>query len=151
MRGERSSHTLQPTALVNELYLELQRMKALPPGHDPESERTEFLRFAAHLMRRKLIHHARPLSKQVEKIELHDHAASSSFPDSLVDVDRLLERLEAIDPRLRQVVEMRVFEEMTREEIALRWNCTVRTVARYWSFAQEWLGKELDKRGESPR
>src|SRR3954453_20282473 len=69
MRGERKNHTLQATALVNELYLELVRIRHLRPGiPDAEVEKAEFLRLAAHLMRRLLIHHARPLSKRVDKI-----------------------------------------------------------------------------------
>src|SRR3954467_10263023 len=62
MKGERKDHTLQPTALINELYLELIRLGRLRPGStDPEEERGHFLRLSAFLMRRLLIHHARPL------------------------------------------------------------------------------------------
>lgn len=146
MWGERRTHTLQPTALVSELYLELVKVRGLPPGSDnAASEKAEFLRLAAFLMRRKLIHHARSSDKQVQKVALEEGDWDTPpGSETLVDIERLLDRLEAIDPKIRQVVEMRVFEEMTREEIALQLNCSVRNVARYWSFAQEWLANELE-------
>ena len=68
MQRERPGHTWQPTALVNELYLVLARVKALPPpGPDAESERAAFLGLAGFLMKRLLIHHARPLSRRAGK------------------------------------------------------------------------------------
>jgi RNA polymerase sigma factor (TIGR02999 family) len=145
MRGERRTHTLQPTALVSELYLEMMKIRELPPGsRNPSLEKAEFLRLAAFLMRRKLIHHARPPDKHVHKVPFEDDTSDEQpGSESLLEVEQLLDRLGEIDPKVRQVVEMRVFEEMTREEIALEMNCSVRNVARYWSFAQEWLASEL--------
>src|SRR5258707_15670606 len=71
MKGERTEHTWQPTALVNELYLELVKIKALkPPAHD--EERAAFFGLAGHLMKRLLIHHARPLYRRIEKVEIGD-------------------------------------------------------------------------------
>ena len=68
MKRERSDHTWQPTVLVNELYLQLTRVKALPPpGPDAASERAAFLGLAGFLMKRLLIHHARPLNRRVDK------------------------------------------------------------------------------------
>src|ERR1700719_2217615 len=65
MKGEQVNHTWQPTSLVNELYLELLKVKALRASDsDGESERRAFLGLAAHLMRRLLIQHSRPLSKR---------------------------------------------------------------------------------------
>src|SRR3569832_1543293 len=65
MKGEQASHTLQPTGLVNELYLELLKVKALRASDsDGEAERRAFLSLAAHMMRRLLIQHSRPLSKR---------------------------------------------------------------------------------------
>src|SRR5712692_3104309 len=73
MKGERTEHTWQPTALVNELYLELVKIKALKAGElGSEDERAAFLRLAAHMMKRLLIHHARPLYRRVEKVELRE-------------------------------------------------------------------------------
>src|SRR5262249_31871157 len=73
MRSERLDHTLQPTAVVHELYLELVKVKALRPANlDGVDEKAAFLGLAAFLMKRLLIHHARPLSRRAQKTELSD-------------------------------------------------------------------------------
>ena len=73
MKGEQPNHTWQPTGLVNELYLELLKVKALRASDsDGEAERRAFLSLAAHIMRRLLIEHSRPLSKRSKKSELSD-------------------------------------------------------------------------------
>jgi RNA polymerase sigma factor (TIGR02999 family) len=143
MVGERLNHTWQPTVLVHELYLELTRVKALPEGSAvTESERDAFFGLAAFLMKRLLVHHARPLSKRVEKRELDEAlGVAASGEQSLREIEDLLARLGALDPKLRLVVEMKVFEGLSREEIAARLGCSVRTVARHWEFAQHWLQK----------
>lgn len=145
MLRERGNHTWQPTVLVNELYLELTRIKALPPGspHD-EKEREAFFGLAAFLMKRLLVHHARPLPKRVTKAEIGEAVGLAvSGEESLHEVEDLLNRLGTIDTNLRSVVEMKVFEGLTREEIAGKLNCSVRTVARHWEFAQHWLEKAM--------
>src|ERR1700722_19635729 len=68
MRGERAEHTWQPTLLVNELYLALVKMKALPGEGKPEQERAAFLGLAGSVMKHLLIDHARPLYRQAEKV-----------------------------------------------------------------------------------
>jgi len=67
MRGERTPHTWQPTVLVNELYVELLKIRAIKTDED-RPEREAFLGLAAHIMRRLLIHHARPLHRQVRQV-----------------------------------------------------------------------------------
>jgi RNA polymerase sigma factor (TIGR02999 family) len=141
MRAERPDHTLQPTAVVHQLYLELVKIKALrPAASGGADEKGAFHRLAAYLMKRLLIHHARPTSRRVEKAELADlpspHASSEH---SLLEIDDVLNRLAAINPALRPVVELRVFEGLTREEIAREMGCGTATVARHWSFARNWL------------
>jgi RNA polymerase sigma factor (TIGR02999 family) len=145
MLGERANHTWQPTVLVNELYLELTRIKALPPGSPrDEEEKNAFFGLAAFLMKRLLVHHARPLSKRVTKIEIGEaFGVAVSGEESLHQIEDLLGRLGAIDPTLRAVVEMKAFEGLSREEIADRLGCSVRTVARHWDFAQHWLQQAL--------
>jgi len=139
MRAERPGHTLQPTALVHQLYLELVKVKALRRASSGGAdEKAAFLGLAAYLMKRLLIHHARPLSKRAEKAELPDLPGPHS-EDSLLEIDDVLSRLAAINPALRQVVELRVFEGLTREEIARKMGCGTATVARHWSFARNWL------------
>ena len=141
MRSERPDHTLQPTAVVHQLYLELVKVKALRPGgSDVANEKAAFLGLAAYLMKQLLIHHARPLSKRAEKAELTDLAGPhSSAEQSLVEIEDILNRLAAINPALRRVVELRVFEGLTREEIAREMGCGTATVARHWNFARNWL------------
>lgn len=141
MRAERAEHTLQPTAVVHQLYLELVKVKALRPTNSGGlDEKAAFLGLAAFLMKRLLIHHARPLSKRVEKVELGDLTRPDSLKEhSLLEIDNVLNRLAAINPALRRVVELRVFEGLTREEIAREMGCGPATVARHWSFARNWL------------
>jgi RNA polymerase sigma factor (TIGR02999 family) len=141
MRAERPDHTLQPTAVVHQLYLELVKVKALnPASSDGADEKAAFLGLAAFLMKRLLIHHARPLSRRAEKAELPDFPGPhSSTEHSLLEIDDVLNRLAAINPALRRVVELRVFEGLTREEIAREMGCGTATVARHWNFARNWL------------
>ena len=144
MRGERAQHTWQPTLLVNELYLALVKIKALGDGRSDDEEKSAFLGLAGFVMKRLLIDHARPLSRRVEKVELEE-SPQHTGPDaeSLHFVEETLARLAAVDPKLRTVVEMRVFEGLKGDEIAQRLGCSPRTVASYWNFAKGWLEKEL--------
>ena len=147
MKSENANHTWQPTGLVNELYLELLKVKALRASEsDGEAERRGFLGLAAHLMRRLLIHHARPLSKRSEKSELEDLPdARMSGTEALTEVEQALDRLAAINPNLRTVVELRVFEGLTGKECAERMGVGTATVGRYWEFARQWLEDEFGK------
>ena len=141
MRAERPDHTLQPTAVVHQLYLELLKVKALrPASSDGADEKAAFLGLAAYLMKRLLIHHARPLARRAEKAELPDLPGPLSPREhSLLEIDDVLNRLAAINPALRRVVELRVFQGLTREEIAREMGCGTATVARHWNFARNWL------------
>jgi RNA polymerase sigma factor (TIGR02999 family) len=142
MRAERPDHTLQPTAVVHQLYLELVKVKALRPASSEgaPNDKAAFLGLAAYLMKQLLIHHARPLAKRVAKAELPDMPGPQSGSEhSLIEIDDTLNRLAAINPALRRVVELRVFEGLTREEIAQRMGCGTATVARHWNFARNWL------------
>lgn len=145
MRDEGINHTWQPTVLVHELYLELTRVKSLPA--DPnrgDDEKEAFFGLAAFLMRRLLIHHSRPLPKRVTRTDITEALGlAGNGEQSLREIEDMLSRLGAIDPTLRTIVEMKVFEGLSREEIAQRMNCSVRTVARHWEFAQFWLRKAM--------
>jgi RNA polymerase sigma factor (TIGR02999 family) len=148
MRREGSGHTWQTTVLVNELYLELVKIKALGAGEsNSQDEREAFLRLSSHLMRRLLLHHVRPLSKRTEHADMPDDILDESpGQDSLQQIDDTLHGLEQVNPALRTVVELRVFEGLSHEEIAERVGSSVRTVARHWKFARTWLAEAF---GES--
>ena len=144
MRSEDSPHTWQPTVLVNELYLELIKIKALSATAEGRSDREAFLAIAAHMMKRMLIHHARPLYRHAQAVDLSAELDLKTTSDSeLADIETLLLRLSDIDPQLRTIVEMRVFEGFSVAEIASELNCAPRTVDRRWSFARKWLEHQL--------
>jgi RNA polymerase sigma factor (TIGR02999 family) len=143
MRSERTPHTWQPTVLVNELYLELLKISAVKTGED-RPDREAFLGLAAHIMRRLLIHHARPRHRQVEQVELsEDLDLEANGAARIAEVEALLDRLSSIDPQLRTIVEMRVFEGFSIPDIATRLNSSARTVDRRWAFASKWLEHQL--------
>lgn len=141
MKRERVNHTLQPTAIVNELYLELLKISGLPDrGYVDQEERAAFMKLAGKVMDRLLIHHARRLPSRIEKVEWNDaDDALDSGEEALQRVEDALVKLEAIEPRLRAVVEMKVFEGLTGEEIARELGCSPRTVVGDWTYARQWL------------
>src|SRR4051794_8010070 len=144
MKGERTEHTWQPTLLVNELYLAMLRIKALGDGGSADEEKAAFLGLAGHIMKRLLIDHARPLYRRAEKIELRE--MPDGVPPDIENaqfVEQVLSRVAAINPRLRSVIEMRVFEGLTGDEIAQQLGCSPRTVANLWTFGKRWLATEL--------
>ena len=145
MKGERTEHTWQPTVLVNELYLALIKTKALQgSGSDSEQEKAAFLGLAGKIMKRLLIDHSRPLYRRAQKTPPPEGPdLGGAGAESLREVEEALSRLSAIDPRFRTVVEKRVFEGLTGDEIADHLGCSPRTVATYWNFAKRWLEKEL--------
>lgn len=142
MKNERALHTWQPTALVHELYLELLKTKGLQARDYGDSERQAFLALAGQIMKRLLIHHARPLSRRVKRVPVSDSAQTTEAAGALYEVENALLRLASIDPLLRAVVEMKVFEGLTGDQIAERLGCSRRTVGNHWNFAQRWLAKE---------
>lgn len=152
MRTENPEHTWTPTVLVNELYLELVKIRALRAASEDRNERDSFFGLAAHIMRRLLTHHARPLSRRARKVEATEIELATPVglydgPQALVEIEHLLERLAKIDPKLRRVVELRVFEGKTADEAAEAMTCSPRAVHKYWSFAKHWLANEL---GDAP-
>ena len=145
MQREAVAHSWQPTLLVNELYLELIKNKALDQGYD-ENRRAAFFGLAGFLMKRLLILHSRPMRNRVDTVDVTTielTSQSGATAESLQVVEALLDNLGAIDARIRSVVELRVFEGKTHEEIAAELGCSVRTVGGCWSFARRWLEQEL--------
>lgn len=142
LRGERQGHSWQPTLLVNELYLQMVKIKALQPDdQDRPNDRAAFLALSGQIMKRLLIHHARPLSAKAQKVPLWDDVKCVDEGE-LAEVESLLSRLDAMKPMLRSVVEMKVFEGRTYAEIAADLKCSAITVHRYWQFAKRWLKEE---------
>lgn len=145
MRSERSALTWQPTVLVNELYLELLKIKALKPDPNNRPDREVFLGLAAHIMKRLLIHHARSQNRNMERVDLSEGLNSETFSAAdLASVESLLDRLSDIDVELRRIVELRVFEGCSIREIADQLMCAPRTVDRRWFFARNWLQQQLE-------
>jgi RNA polymerase sigma factor (TIGR02999 family) len=146
MNAEGNQHSWQPSLLVNELYLQLVKVKSLPaPDRTGRSEREHFLQFAAHVMRHLLIDHSRLLASRTTKIDIahFDVAGEEGGTVNLQEIDDILEKLAAIHPRLRSIVEMKVFEGQSVEEIAKRLEIAPRTVARNWTFCKQWLRENL--------
>jgi RNA polymerase sigma-70 factor (ECF subfamily) len=145
LRGERQGHSWQPTLLVNELYLQLVKIKALRPAEtDRPDDKAAFLALSGQIMKRLLIHHARPLSHKAQKVPVWEDLLSEA-DNSLIEVEDLLSRLGAIKPIIRTVVELKVFEGRTAGEIAQQLGCATVTVNRYWQFARQWMKTEWNK------
>lgn len=147
LRKERSGHTLQTTALINEAYLKLTDRT----GVEWQS-RTHFFAVAAQAMRRILVDHAR--TKHREKrggdnviISLEDapQIADQKMGVDLVALDEALNRLADFDPQQARVVELRYFSGLSLEETALALQISRATVARDWEAARAWLYHELTK------
>jgi RNA polymerase sigma factor (TIGR02999 family) len=144
MAGERPDHTLQPTALVNEVYLRLVDMRTVR-----WTDRAHFFALSARLMRRILVDLAR--SKRYQKrgggmpmIALDEAALPAREKgEDLVALDEALERLAELDPRRSQVVELRFFGGLGVDETAEVLNVSRHTVMRDWTLARTWLLREL--------
>ena len=143
MKGERSDHTLQATALIHEAYVRL-------AGADlPIKDRNHFLSLSARAMRRVLVDHARARGRDKrggggQKITLVE--ASAVVPGSaerLVEIDDALERLKGLDERKYRALEMSIFGGLQHAEIAQVLGVSVPTVERDLRTARAWLGSEL--------
>ena len=143
MRGERPDHTLQPTALVGELYLRLAGAK-LAGWQDRE----HFYRFCARAMRWILLDHAMARSREGRLIELliplsDDIRWLGEREQDTFDLDRALSRLEQIDSRKARILELRIYLGCTAEETAGILALSKATVDRDMRLACAWLCREL--------
>jgi RNA polymerase sigma factor (TIGR02999 family) len=144
MRSERPDHTLQPTALVNEVYLRLADQM------NPQwQDRTHFFAVAARMMRHILVDYARSRQRVKRgaggvKVELSEEAVvTETEAEQVVDLNDALERLAVLDRRASQVVELKYFGGMNYDEIAEVLTVSSITVRRDWEFAKAWLHKDL--------
>jgi RNA polymerase sigma factor (TIGR02999 family) len=143
MRGERAGHTLQTTALVNEVYLRLAGIDGLR-----WRDRTHFFAMAATLMRRVLVDYARQRGREkrgggVSVTSLDEHAVAAQPAVDIVALDQALERLASVDPQQSRVVELRFFAGLSVDETAEALGISPATVKRDWATARLWLYNEL--------
>jgi RNA polymerase sigma-70 factor (ECF subfamily) len=144
LSGERSSYTLQTTALVHEAYV---RLSPNPSWRG----RAEFLAASSRIMREILIDHARARSRLKRgggnslRITLDELQMAIELPDEVdvLAVDEALRRLERLDARQARIVEMRFFAGMSIEEVSKALNVASKTINRDWAMARAWLRREL--------
>jgi len=144
LQAERSDHTLQPTALVHELYLKLFSSKPVVL-----QDRAHFLAVAARQLRHIVVDYARTRHAQKrggseEKVHLQDVVEPAIPVDHrVIELDLALQRLEQLDARAAQVVELRFFGGLTDREVGTALDISPATVKRDWEFARSWLLKEI--------
>ena len=144
MHRERSGHTLQTTALVNEVYLRM-----LGQGEAAVANRGHFFAIAAQLMRQLLVDHARGHRRLkrgggARPINLEESLAIAPVrSDDVIALNEALDRLAAVDERKSKVVELRFFGGLGVEEIAAVLNVSPNTIIRDWSLAKAWLNRHL--------
>lgn len=144
LQGERSDHSLQPTALVHEAYL-----KVFGQSSPSARSRAHFMALASKVMKQLLVDHAR--SRQANKrggqhgklaldqvLVYYDDRA-----DELLAINEALDRLRSWAPRPSQIVELRFFGGLEEKEIAEYLEVSLRTVKRDWAMARAWLSAEL--------
>ncbi|HEV3201788.1 MAG TPA: ECF-type sigma factor [Bryobacteraceae bacterium] len=145
LRREGRDHTLQATALVNELYLRLVRQRGVHLA-----DRTHFYTLAAMMMRRILSDYARqshaqkrPGGQQI-RIPLHEDLAwIDAASDELLALDQALDELESMDERAVRIIDLRFFLGCTNEETAGLLSVSRATVDRDLEFAKTWLYRRL--------
>jgi RNA polymerase sigma factor (TIGR02999 family) len=144
MAGERQSHTLQTTALVNEVYLKL-----IDSQKVNWQDRAHFFAICAQLMRRILVDFARSRGYQkrgggAQKITLVEELLGPQERGrDLVALDDALKTLADLDARKSKVVELRFFGGLSVEETAEVLKVSPATVLRDWKMAKMWLAREL--------
>jgi len=146
LRRERREHTLQPTALVNELFLKFSEQHNMS-----WQNRAQFFGVAAQLMRRILVDYARAhyASKRGGDrycVSLRNVAAFGAEPDAdLLALHNVLQELEEIDPDQARIVELRFFGGLTIKETAEVMKTSHATVEREWKVAKAYLKRGLTR------
>jgi len=165
LEGERASHTLSATALVNEVYVKLSKRDGTAQSqvHNdaPSGDRGVFFGLAAQAMRRILVDHARTRGRMKRgggmKIQggdmLHEvHTQGAGSPsDALldpIDLDAALTKLAIEHEQAARVVELRFFAGLPEKTIAEVMSINERTVRRHWTFAKAWLAREMNPGGD---
>jgi RNA polymerase sigma-70 factor (ECF subfamily) len=148
MRGEAVGHTLQPTALVSEVYL-----RFADQSRAKWQNRAQFFGVAAQVMRRVLVDHARARISEkrgggehpitLDEVRDASQPVEQSNGIDVLELHEALEKLAALDPKQARVVELRYFSGLTIEETAEALGISTATVKREWAFARAWLQREL--------
>ena len=145
LRHERRDHTLDPTALVHELYLRL-----VDQRRATWENRAQFFGIAAQLMRRILVDHAR--ARQTAKrggsallvsLDAAAETPNDARAEDVLAIDEALARLSSMDAEQVRIIELRFFAGLTVEETAHVVGRSPRTVKREWRLAKAWLHREL--------
>ena len=146
MSRERKDHTLQPTAVVNEVFIRLIDATGIR-----WNDRAHFFGICARLMRRVLVDHARSRGYQkrgggAQRVTLDERVLAAPPMDvDLLALDVALEQLAAVDERKCRVIEMRFFGGLSVEETATALNVSTDTVKRDWRIAKLWLLDAIEK------
>lgn len=144
LQSERPDHTLQPTALVHEVYLKLAAQKPVQ-----WQDKTHFFALAAQIMRHILVDYARTRQRDKRggpqtKIALDDALNLSPHSDpELIALDEALNALAEKDARKSLIVELRYFGGLSIEEAAEALGVSSTTVKREWTIAKAWLRREM--------
>jgi RNA polymerase sigma factor (TIGR02999 family) len=142
---EKPGQTLQATALVHEAYLRLVDVEN--PQH--WKSRGHFFGTAAEAMRRILVEQARRKGRDkhgggVQRVELPSELAADEFDNQLLALDEALPRLEVEDSVAAEIVKLKCFAGLSREEIASVLGITVHEVRQKWAYARAWLRLALE-------
>jgi len=153
LQRQRSDHTLEPNALVNELCIRLFGNQGLR-----YNDRAHFFAVAAQTMRRILIDHARAglaekRGGEQQRVSLSGVGGWSPVPlnEDLLALDAALSRLATLDPRAAQVVELRFFAGLEEDQVAEVLEVSSITVKRDWKSARAWLAGQLSPVTRTPR
>lgn len=147
LRRERSDHTLQPTALVNEAY-----MKMIDITQVSWQNKAHFIGVAANQMRRILVDHARNHNAQKRGGGFHVLTLNEEIDKSdehsaeLIELDDALTELAKMDPVKAKIVELRYFGGLTMDEVAEVLDVSTITVKRHWKMTKAWLYGRLAKK-----
>jgi RNA polymerase sigma-70 factor (ECF subfamily) len=149
MKGERPSHTMQTTALVNEAYMRLVDYKRMQ-----WRDRAHFFAVSAQVMRRILVEHARQHNwkrgGRARHVSIEEVAVvGGGRAADLVALDDAMQALAQFDTRKAHVVELRFFGGLTTEEAAEVLKVSPVTVLRDWSTARAWLYREMTRRDDN--
>ena len=146
LRRERSDHTLQPTALVNEAY-----MKMIDITQVSWQNKAHFIGVAANQMRRILVDHARQHNAQKRGGEFHIMTLNEEIDKAdeqsaeLIALDDALTELAKMDQMKAKIVELRYFGGLSTDETAEVLGVSAITVKRHWKMAKAWLYGQLSK------